>query len=119
MGEFQRIAINTGGDEVPGLKAVRQAALQTKFRAVEEHRKLAKLLKAIIPALDGINRSDPQEIQWLHAVKANVRWAVRQLAETPGGRAGLAAGRIQIVGAMYELGAGRVRFLNGDNGQLA
>jgi carbonic anhydrase len=94
-----------------------QAALQTKFRAVPEYRKLAMLLKAILPALDYINRSDPQELQWLHAVRANVRRAVRQLAETPGGCAGVAEGRIQIVGAMYELGTGRVRFLNGDSGE--
>ncbi len=92
-----------------------QAALQTKFQGLKERRKIAELIEAILPALEAIDPTEPAEPQWHHAVEANVRWAVRQLAATTGGRAGLAEGRIRLVGAIYELRTGRVRFLREEN----
>jgi carbonic anhydrase len=47
-------------------------------------------------------------------VEANVRWSMRQLAATPEGRLALAERRATLVGAVYELGTGRVRFLDAD-----
>ncbi|HTY86089.1 MAG TPA: carbonic anhydrase [Candidatus Acidoferrum sp.] len=91
-----------------------QAALQTKFGGRGEKGKVAELLDAILPGLEGINASEPAEAQWLHAVEANVRWTVRQLAATPAGHAAVVGGRIQIVGAIYELATGRVRVLPPD-----
>lgn len=88
-----------------------QAALQTRFCGLREPRRLGELIDAIVPALKEIDPSDPPEQQWQRAVDANVRWAVRQLAATPPGRAALAEGRIEIVGTVYEISTGRVRFL--------
>jgi carbonic anhydrase len=89
-----------------------QAALQTTFHGLAERPKIAELLDAILPALEQIDPSEPTEQQWHRAVEANVRWAVQQLATAAGGRAVLAENRIQLVGAVYELATGRVRFLD-------
>ena len=88
-----------------------QAALRTKFHGLAEPRRIGELLDAILPALEGIDPAEPAEAQWRHAVVANVRWAVRQIAATSGGRAALAENRIRLVGAIYGLATGRVRFL--------
>ena len=45
------------------------------------------------------------------AVEANVRWSMRQLHETPEGKARMAEGVLKLVGAVYEIQTGRVRFL--------
>ena len=89
-----------------------QAALQTKFHGLREQRNIGELVDAIVPALKEINPSEPEELQWQRAVEANVRWAVRQLAATPAGRAALEDRRVQLVGAVYEITTGRVRFLD-------
>jgi carbonic anhydrase len=87
-----------------------QAALQAKFHGAQEKRKIGELIDEIVPALEGIDSNEPAEQQWHHAVEANVRYAVRQLAATPAGRGALDRRQIQIVGAVYELASGRVRF---------
>lgn len=86
-----------------------QAALQRGHERA--HGALAPLLDAILPALEGIDPGESPEAQLHRAVEANVRRAVRQLATTTAGSAALANGRIQLVGAVYELATGRVRFL--------
>jgi carbonic anhydrase len=88
-----------------------QAALKMKFHRQAEPGTVGELLEVILPGLEGINPSAPAEVQWQHAVEANVRWSVRQLAAAPGARALLPDGRIRIVGAIYELATGCVRFL--------
>jgi carbonic anhydrase len=88
-----------------------QAALKMKFHRHAEPGRIGELLNVILPGLEGINPSTPAEMQWRHAVEANVRWSVRQLAAAPGARALLPEGRIRIVGAIYELATGCVRFL--------
>ena len=45
------------------------------------------------------------------AVENNVRWTVRQILDSPEGKARMAEGRTKIVGAVYEIETGRVRFL--------
>jgi carbonic anhydrase len=44
-------------------------------------------------------------------VEANVRWSMQQLRGTPEGKARMAEGVLKLVGAIYELRTGRVRFL--------
>jgi carbonic anhydrase len=91
-----------------------QAALKAKFQGLRELKKIGELVDAIVPALDRIDPSEPAEQQWQRAVEANVCWAVQQLATTPGGRNAIAEGRMQLVGAVYELATGHVRFLASD-----
>jgi carbonic anhydrase len=45
------------------------------------------------------------------AVEANVRHTVRTILESPEGRARAAEGVMKLVGAVYDLATGRVRFL--------
>ena len=46
------------------------------------------------------------------AVEANVRRTVRDVLESPEGRARTAEGEMKLVGAVYDLANGRVRFLD-------
>jgi carbonic anhydrase len=40
-----------------------------------------------------------------------VRWSMHQLLDTPEGKARMPEGVMKVVGAIYELKTGRVRFL--------
>jgi hypothetical protein len=42
--------------------------------------------------------------------RGNVRWSMRQILESPEGRERQAEGRMKLVGAIYQLETGRVRF---------
>jgi len=44
-------------------------------------------------------------------IEANVRWSMRQILESPEGRERQTEGHMKLVGAIYELETGRVRFL--------
>ncbi len=88
-----------------------QAALKTKIHRRAGPGKIGELLKVILPGLEAITSPTPAKVQSLRAVEANVRWSVQQLAATPAGSAALAEGSIRIIGAVYELATGRVRFL--------
>src|SRR5262245_11066572 len=89
-----------------------QAALAAKFHGAREHSHIQLLLEDIMPGLDDVDPRLPPE-QMLHrAVESNVRWSMRQILETPEGRARLAEGQMKVVGAVYEIASGRVRLLD-------
>lgn len=88
-----------------------QAALAAKFQGVRERRRIARLLQRILPGLRGLRPDANAEAQLKSAVEANVRWSMQQLRRTPEGKARMAEGLLKLVGAVYELGTGRVRFL--------
>jgi carbonic anhydrase len=62
--------------------------------------------------LRDLDREFSPEEQLAKAVEGNVRWTVKQIVETPEGQARLAQGTMKIVGAIYEIKTGRVRFLD-------
>jgi carbonic anhydrase len=82
-----------------------QAALAKKHEGARERRRIRLLLDRIVPGLRGVGPD------LRAAVEANVRWSMRQLRETPEGRARMKEGILKLVGAVYELKTGRVRFL--------
>jgi carbonic anhydrase len=86
-----------------------QAALDARRKAAGQgrHRHIEALLANILPGLERLSAS-PQTLGV--AVEANVRWSMHQVMETPEGKAGAARG-VKLVGAVYELETGRVRFL--------
>jgi len=88
-----------------------QAAIASRFHGAAHRARIALLLEDIVPALDGLDASQPGEALLRSAVEANVRHTVQALRDTPEGRARAAEGRIKLVGAVYELESGRVRFL--------
>jgi len=91
-----------------------EAAIACKFDGTVHGDRIATVLENILPALEGL---DPgaSPAQLLQAgVEANVRRAVQDLRTMPETRALIEAGgaNIRLVGAVYELESGRVRFLD-------
>lgn len=87
------------------------AALATRDQGAEQRSRIQLLVNAILP---GLPQSSPQaspEARLSEAVESNVRWTVRQILETPEGRMRVAEGRMKIVGAIYDIASGRLRFL--------
>jgi carbonic anhydrase len=87
------------------------AALAAKREGRRERERIARLLETILPGLDCIDPDAPREAQLAAAVEANVRWSMHQLLETPEAKVRVAEGVVKLVGAVYELQTGRVRFL--------
>ena len=89
-----------------------QAAIDSRFKGARQGGRIEILLEQILPALDDL---DPQSspVELLRAgVEANVRRTMRELLETPEAMARLAEGRMRLIGAVYELETGRVRFMD-------
>jgi carbonic anhydrase len=88
-----------------------KAALAMKHEGARQRARIQLLLENILPGLQDIDAQlGPQELLDA-AVEANVRWSMHQLLETPEGKARIAEGVMKMVGAVYELHTGRVRFL--------
>lgn len=89
-----------------------QAALASKFRGTRERSRIERLLDNITPGLDDIRPDASAEDQLEAGVEANVRWSMHQIMETPEAQTRAAQGVMKLVGAVYELTTGRVRFLS-------
>jgi carbonic anhydrase len=89
-----------------------QAALATKFEGATQKSRIATLLENILPALEGLDGTQPAEALVRSAVEANVRHTIRVLLDTPEAKARAPLTEIKLVGAVYELASGRVRFLD-------
>src|SRR5688572_3451921 len=89
-----------------------QAALETRQHGAEHLSRIQTLVDSILPALAAIDPATPRGERLARAIESNVRWTVRQILDTPEGRARLAEGRMKVVGAVYEIASGRVRVLS-------
>jgi carbonic anhydrase len=88
-----------------------QAALAAVTEGARERERIALLLERITPGLGAVDLALPAEQRLDAAVEANVRWSMQQLLETPEAKLRVAEGVLKLVGAVYELTTGRVRFL--------
>jgi carbonic anhydrase len=88
------------------------AALDVKFRNARLPARIELLVRSILPGLDAVDEHAEPEVQVAQAVEANIRWTMRQIAESPEGRAREAEGIYRLAGAVCELSTGRVRFLD-------
>jgi carbonic anhydrase len=88
-----------------------KAALDVKLRNANMPSRIGLLLKTILPSLDNIGEQDSPEVQVEQAVEANIRWTMRQISESPEGRAREAEGIYKLLGAVFEISTGKVRFL--------
>ena len=88
-----------------------KAALAERFHGTRHRSRIALLLKSIDPALDGLDPGLPPEALLSAAVEANVRWTIEALLRSPEGKARVAKGDVKLVGAVYDIASGRVRFL--------
>lgn len=93
-----------------GCGAVR-AALATRDEGAEQRSRIQLLVNTILPGLPQFTPQVSPEARLSEAVESNVRWTVRQILETPEGRLRVAEGRMKIVGAIYDVATGRLRFL--------
>lgn len=90
------------------------AALATKHEGEQFRSRLQLLLASIVLGLPDLDTQLSGQQQLARAVESNVRWTVRQILDSPEGQARAAEGRMKIVGAIYEIETGRVRFLAPD-----
>jgi carbonic anhydrase len=87
------------------------AAMATKHEGTQHRSRVQLLLASILPGLPEIDPTLAPEVEASRAVEANVRWTLRQIVDSPEGKSRLAERRMKIVGAVYEIGTGRVRML--------
>ena len=88
-----------------------QAALAAKLHGEKERSRIQLLVQNMLPGLDEVDPQLPPQQQLERAVQSNVRWSMRQILETPEGRARMTEGRLKVVGAVCEIATGRVRLL--------
>jgi len=88
------------------------AALATKYEDAQHRSRIQILVDSILPALPEFDPELSPQARLARAVECNVRWTVRQILSTPEGQGRVAEGRMKILGAIYEIETGRVRFLS-------
>ena len=88
------------------------AALDAIHRGKQHATHIQNLLEVIIPGLVHIEPGLGADEELERGVEANVRWSMTQILAVPGARARAAEGRMKLVGAVYEIATGRVRFLD-------
>jgi carbonic anhydrase len=87
------------------------AALQAPA-AGQEPSSIEELVRLIGPGLRDLDPRLEGAARLSAAVQANVRWSMQQLGTIPNGRGILDNGRLTMVGAVYDLATGGVRFLD-------
>ncbi len=91
-----------------------QAALDMMLHGVRQRSRIETLIDDIVPGLHEVDLQAPPAVQLARAVDANVRWSMRQILATPEVQARLPEGRMKLVGGIYDIASGAVRFLPGD-----
>ena len=89
------------------------AALEALDGKGEEPKYIANLLKHITPGIKDLDPKLSGDARVNAGVEANVRASMGLLSKIPEGRAFLENKDFRLVGAVYELGSGRVRFTDG------
>jgi carbonic anhydrase len=87
------------------------AAIDVRLRGTRQHSRIQLLVECILPGLEDLDPQLTPEAMLAQAVESNVRWTMRQILETPEGRERQVEGKVKLVGAIYEIETGLVRFL--------
>ena len=87
------------------------AAIDTRLRGTRQHSRIQLLVECILPGLQDLDPQLIPEAMLAQAVEANVRWTMRQILQTPEGQERQVEGWVKLVGAIYEIETGLVRFL--------
>ena len=88
-----------------------KAALAMSVHGARARARIALLLENMLPGLRRLDMTLPPQDLLDAAVEANVRWSMHQLLDTPEVKKRMREGIVKLVGAVYELKTGRVRFL--------
>jgi carbonic anhydrase len=90
-----------------------KAALAAKFHRAKHPERIQQLIQLIEPGLEKIDPKLSAAKQLEAGVEANVRWSMHQVSRTREARQAVRrAGSVLIVGAVYELSTGKVRWLD-------
>jgi len=87
------------------------AAIDTQLRGSRQLSRIQILVDCILPGLADLDTQLSPEAILAQAVEANVRWSMRQILELLEAPQRRNEGRQKLVGAIYEIETGRVRFL--------
>jgi carbonic anhydrase len=88
------------------------ATLEEMLHKTKELEHIESLIQLIKPGLRELDLKQDRVALLRTAVEANVRWSMRQLSTSPEGAQALREKRVRLVGGVYELATGRVRFLD-------
>jgi len=88
------------------------AAVEEMLRQTRELEHIESLIQLIEPGLTKLDLKLERKALLHSAVEANVRWSMQQLHALPGAKRALQEKRVTLVGAVYELNTGKVRFLD-------
>ncbi|MGZ8213247.1 MAG: carbonic anhydrase [Methylosarcina sp.] len=88
------------------------ATVEEMLGKTEELKHIEALIALIKPGLVQLNMQLGPKALLHAAVEANVRWSMRQLSTLPEAKRALSKKLITLVGAVYELDTGKVRFLD-------
>lgn len=83
------------------------AAVDALLHGTRQHSRIQLLVDSIIPGLAELS----PEAMLTQAIEANVRWTMRQILESPMGIERQLEEHVKLVGAIFEIETGRVRFL--------
>lgn len=89
-----------------------QAAIATRFAGAGQKQRIAVLLENILPALDALDATLDEKALLRAAVEANVRHTMATLMATPEAQDAVTSRGLKLVGAVYDLESGQVRFLD-------
>ena len=93
--------------------SVSWAALAAKFHRAKHPERIRQLVEVIEPGLEQIDPKLSAAEQLEAGVEANVRWSMHQVIRArEARRAFRRKGSVLIVGAVYELTTGKVRWLD-------
>jgi carbonic anhydrase len=111
-----RVAGNVISPEVGGsIQYAGVHLLDATLRGVRHPSRIQILVEDIVPGLPEVDPQAPPSLQLARAVEANVRWSMRQIIETPEVQVRVAVGRMKLVGGIFDIASGAVRFLPGDS----
>jgi len=88
------------------------AALATRDQGAEQRSRIQVLVNSILPSLPNFDPESSPETRLSKAVESNVRLTIRKIHESPEGQMRVAEGRMRVVGAIYDVVSGVVRFLS-------
>ena len=88
------------------------ATVEEMLHKAKEPEHIESLIKSIKPGLNKLDLKMDRDALLRAAVEANVRWSMRQLYALPEAKRALLEKKVTLVGAVYELSSGRVRFLD-------
>jgi len=88
------------------------AALATRDQGAEHRSHIQVLVNSILPSLPEFDPQSSLETRLSKAVESNVRWTVQKIHESPEGTTRHPEGRMKVVGAIYDIATGLVRFLD-------